>query len=447
MISTAAAMLTASRQSPRRQPQTEKRRDREDIDDVAVPCARRGRRGWRSGCGCCSAASTRRAICRAACPRRAPSTRISSGPARLSMPARTACAGRDRLGHRLAGQHGGVEFGAAFGHGAVGRHAARRRGPRACRPRAARRRDGLARAVRASALGDVDLERGDLGGGRAGRRRGSGARGSGRSAGRRSASAPRRRTHARPIASFPRGRRRRPAGSRSRSARPCRGARRGAPPGVAKNGCAAKATAGSAIAAEIQCSRSRVLPSAPDQTATDSSMTFISAKPGDADAGEQRAALGIGRGSASSAALSSGRASKPARSSAAIRRSSAPGASSAVIGDALERQVDAGGRDARARPQARSTPVMQSAQWIAGSDSSMRRRGRRSGLRRCAVCGARGARAAQAGQPARSPGRVGHASAGRTKIAGAGRRRCRPAATARDVDAPVARARAATGAA
>ncbi len=46
-----------------------------------------------------------------------------------------------------------------------------------------------------------------------------------------------------------------------------------------KKGWPAKASVGSAMAAEIQWKRSRVAASAPDQTATDRSMMFIIAKP------------------------------------------------------------------------------------------------------------------------------------------------------------------------
>ena len=62
------------------------------------------------------------------------------------------------------------------------------------------------------------------------------------------------------------------------------------------------------MAAETQCSRSRVVSLAPDQTATDSSMTFIAAKPATpmrASRSRPSASVRV----ASSAALSSGRAS------------------------------------------------------------------------------------------------------------------------------------------
>ena len=46
-----------------------------------------------------------------------------------------------------------------------------------------------------------------------------------------------------------------------------------------KKGCAEKAMAGKTMAAEIQWNMSRVAASAPDQTDTDRSITFIDAKP------------------------------------------------------------------------------------------------------------------------------------------------------------------------
>ena len=88
--------------------------------------------------------------------------------------------------------------------------------------------------------------------------------------------------------------------------------------------------------------------SAPDQTATDSSMTFIEAKPATpmrASRSRPSASVRV----ASSAALSSGRASKPR----ARERGDQPGLGAGGVldggGDALQRQVDAGGGDARAR--------------------------------------------------------------------------------------------------
>ncbi len=75
-----------------------------------------------------------------------------------------------------------------------------------------------------------------------------------------------------------------------------------------KNGQAAKATAGRAIAAETQCSRSRVVSEAPAQTATERSMTFIEAKPATpmrASRSRPSASLRV----ESSTAASSGRAS------------------------------------------------------------------------------------------------------------------------------------------
>ena len=50
-----------------------------------------------------------------------------------------------------------------------------------------------------------------------------------------------------------------------------------APQPLLKKGCAEKATVGSAIAAEIQWNRSRVASVAPDQTATESSITLAAA--------------------------------------------------------------------------------------------------------------------------------------------------------------------------
>ena len=56
-------------------------------------------------------------------------------------------------------------------------------------------------------------------------------------------------------------------------------ARRNADSALCQNGAEVKQTVGRAIAAEIQCRKLRVSPSAPDQIETESSMTFIIAKP------------------------------------------------------------------------------------------------------------------------------------------------------------------------
>ena len=83
---------------------------------------------------------------------------------------------------------------------------------------------------------------------------------------------------------------------------------RSAETALRKKGWAEKATVGSTMAAEIQWNRSRVGPSAPDQTAMDSSMTFIAAKPATASRiSRSRPARSLAR--ADSAVLSSSCAS------------------------------------------------------------------------------------------------------------------------------------------
>ena len=114
----------------------------------------------------------------------------------------------------------------------------------------------------------------------------------------------------------------------------------------AKNGRRRRRSAGSAITAESQCIRSRVTPSAPDQTATDSSITFIEAKP----ATPSRTSR-----SRPSASIS-GRVERR-RCRARAPRSPAPRArrsgrrprrrASASMLHALQRQVHPRGRDAR----------------------------------------------------------------------------------------------------
>ena len=78
-----------------------------------------------------------------------------------------------------------------------------------------------------------------------------------------------------------------------------------------KNGCAENAMVGNAIAAEIQWNMSRVGPSAPDQTATDNSITFIAANPATASRiSRSRPALSVSV--ARKAVASSSCASNPA---------------------------------------------------------------------------------------------------------------------------------------
>ena len=82
----------------------------------------------------------------------------------------------------------------------------------------------------------------------------------------------------------------------------------------AKKGRPDQAMAGTAISADSQWNRSRLLSAAPDQTLTDSSMTFIAANPAMASAlSRRRCSVSVGGASAS------GWAAKPIRSSAATR--------------------------------------------------------------------------------------------------------------------------------
>ena len=126
----------------------------------------------------------------------------------------------------------------------------------------------------------------------------------------------------------------------SMSRRRARRARRA----LAKKGCAAKAVAGSAMAAEIQCMRSRVEPSAPDQTETEKSITFIEAKPATAMRA-RRSRPSASTRVASRAALSRGGPRSPGVEGGDQAGLEA-GASSAVTEARFERQVDAGGGDA-----------------------------------------------------------------------------------------------------
>ena len=187
MISTAAAMLVARRQSPVREAPAERARRRRGRRRSARRARRRGRRGWRSGRGC--ARRPRRGGRSASSSVSSPSAsaRSSSGPVRFSMPARTVAPGATGSRHGLAGQQRGVDLGAARGDGAVGGDAGA--GGDGDEVAGAERveRHGLAAAVGRQAVGDADLERGELGGGGAGGGAGAGARGSGRPAGRRSA--------------------------------------------------------------------------------------------------------------------------------------------------------------------------------------------------------------------------------------------------------------------
>ncbi len=145
-------------------------------------------------------------------------------------------------------------------------------------------------------------------------------------------------------------------------------AARSAPQALRKNGCAENAMVGSAIAALIQWNMSRVASAAPDQTATDSSITFIIAKP----ATPSRISSSRPVRSTcvpASVAASSSCASQPWRvSSSASVPASTPGSASTIARFSV--------RFTRARrtpgmaDRLRSTPAMQAAQWIAGSDSN-----------------------------------------------------------------------------
>ena len=164
-----------------------------------------------------------------------------------------------------------------------------------------------------------------------------------------------------------------------------------------KNGCPAKATVGSAIIADIQWNKVRVASSAPDQTATDSSMTFIIAKP-DTPSRSSRSRPCASLSPDDRASLSSSCASWPIRASAVIRVSaSMPGAAWTVarLRVRFTRAADTPGRAISADSMA----VMQAAQWIWGRDR-ISRCASSSGVRAAAI--AMGA-TAQAGQ-AISPG-------------------------------------------
>ena len=114
----------------------------------------------------------------------------------------------------------------------------------------------------------------------------------------------------------------------------------------------------------------------PTRSTTESSITFIAAKPATAMRASRSRPSASTR-VASSAALSRGRASKPRVGQRGISRSSTPGRSSTVAAARFSvRLTRAAATPASAR-SARSTPAMQAAQWIEGSDRSIRRSGRR----------------------------------------------------------------------
>ena len=120
-----------------------------------------------------------------------------------------------------------------------------------------------------------------------------------------------------------------------------------------KNGCPAKITVGMAMAAEIQWNMSRVASSAPDQTATDSSITFIIEKTGDAQPHQQFAPLPVRLGRPTAAR----RPARAPRSPRRPARRSAPAGVTPGIGihaDPLLRQVHPGRPHARHRCQTRS---------------------------------------------------------------------------------------------
>ena len=91
--------------------------------------------------------------------------------------------------------------------------------------------------------------------------------------------------------------------------------RRNAAQAERKKGWPAKMIAGIAMAAEIQWNRPRVLPSAPDQTLTDNSITFMPAKAATASG----ASSGLTCDSERAKAPLRGCASKPIRASSSTR--------------------------------------------------------------------------------------------------------------------------------
>ena len=202
---------------------------------------------------------------------------------------------------------------------------------------------------------------------RSGRWRGCGDRDSGPPAGRRSARSPRRNRRVRRHAPSRRATCR--AASRIASvigtsmfSRPPRSAAQA----LRKKGWPEKAMAGSAIAAEIQWNMSRVASAAPDQTATDSSMTFIAAKPATRQPHQQLAALrGRSRWRESVPGVQLVRLVADAVDR--LDQLARPSRPAPPRRGALQRQVDPRGTHARVPPPAPvSTVVMQPAQWMRG---------------------------------------------------------------------------------
>jgi len=141
-----------------------------------------------------------------------------------------------------------------------------------------------------------------------------------------------------------------------------------------KNGTPEKAIAGSAIAAEIQWNMSRVTSSAPAQTETESSITFIAAKPATASRiSRSRPARSVAV--ALSVPASSSCASKPSPSTSA-RISSGVTSGAASMLARLSVRLTRAERTPGCAPRPDSIFEMQAAQWIVGSDSAMRASGR-----------------------------------------------------------------------
>ena len=136
-----------------------------------------------------------------------------------------------------------------------------------------------------------------------------------------------------------------------------------------KKGCPAKTSVGSVIAAEIQWNRSRVASSAPDQTAKDSSMTFIIANPATPSrisrSRPARSVAVVDRRPGSSSC-----AGKPAPFSAAIRSSTFTEGAAATETRFCVRLTRADFTPGMAF-SVRSTSEMQTAQCAVGSDSMM----------------------------------------------------------------------------
>ena len=170
-------------------------------------------------------------------------------------------------------------------------------------------------------------------------------------------------------------------------------------PALMKKGWAQKAMAGRVIAALIQWNRSRVASAAPDQTETDSSITFIEANPATA----RRISNSRPRRSVAVAAMvpaSSSCASYPTPSTTCTR-SAASTSASAFTWARFRVRFTRASRTPGAAFSARSTVSIQAAQWMPGSDSA--RVAPSSSRARRAMSSAAGA-AEQAGQAEMPPG-------------------------------------------